>query len=81
MIQQKINVIEVNEPWGTAKLVDGAIVQMRAIYVEVFQCLNDDGTPMFTPDGITHLYGVNHQIVLSVTSPPVINTTANSKRN
>lgn len=70
MIQQKIQVLEVSEPWAKAKLVDGAIVEMRAIFVEVFQVLNDDGTPMYVNnDGKTLAYGVNHQVVVSVTSP------------
>ncbi len=46
MIQQKVKVMSVDEPWATAKLIDGTVVQMRAFFIEVFQCLNDDGTPM-----------------------------------
>ena len=72
-IQQKVKVLEVSEPWGKAKLADGAIVEMRTIFVEVFQCLNDDGTPMLSNDGVTLLYSVNTQVVLCVTNPPTIN--------
>lgn len=81
MIQQKVKVIEVNEPWATAKLIDGAIVEIRPIFIEVFQCLNDDGTPQYSSDGTTIMYGVNHQIVISVTNPPVININDKTRKN
>ena len=70
MIQRRVKVTSVDEPWSTAKLADGTTVSMRAIFVEVFQVLNDDGSPMYVNnDSQTLAYGVNHQIVLSVTNP------------
>lgn len=82
MIQQKVKVISTEEPWGMAKLADGTIVSMRAIFVEVFQVLNDDGSPVYVNnDSKTLAYGVNHQIVLSVTNPVTVALPVNKKAN
>lgn len=82
MIQQKVKVISTEEPWGKAVLADGTIVSMRAIFVEVFQVLNDDGSPIYVNnDGQTLAYGVNNHIVLSVTNPTMVAAPIGSRKN
>lgn len=41
----------VREEWNEYRLVSGGRVRMKTSVVKIFQAINDDGSPLISPDG------------------------------
>jgi hypothetical protein len=59
----------VKEPWSVFELADGTYLRVRAQVVRVFQVVDEQGNPVYLPEGERHVV-VRHRVEIIPTDVP-----------
>lgn len=62
---QPMQIVSVSEPWSEAKLIDGTIIKMKIVFVDVGIVIDDDGKVIVDANGEAK-FAIGNQVITAV---------------